>query len=237
MDDATHPSPPATSVGEPAAAAPVGRRWRFQYSLATLMWLVTLAACLSAMFAMYRRLHQAEAATQTCRAEVRKYRDEMGYLDVSDRSLLYARQIPTILDGAEHTMRPEHEWWRVYLPEGHQYKLRYAVHRIPKDGLPERANAGYEISAGEQIVEADATWSLLGKVVEVRFYGHHGDVLLPISETHHQVGTGVSPHQQTAVEPGSPLVLTRVRGVASSAASIPDEPCDGYMIWIEEQKQ
>ena len=59
------------------------------------MWLTTFAACLAALWAMYRDLQQtkaeartevqqARAEVQAIRWEVQKYREEMGYLDVAD---------------------------------------------------------------------------------------------------------------------------------------------------------
>ena len=73
---------------DPAAAGPpVSPRRRFQYSLSTLMLLTTIAALLCAIFAMYRELKQA-------RAEVRKYRGEMGYLEITDPKKIYAQGAP-----------------------------------------------------------------------------------------------------------------------------------------------
>ena len=40
------------------------RRWWFQFSLATLMWLTTFAACLAALWAMYRDLQTGQGRTE-----------------------------------------------------------------------------------------------------------------------------------------------------------------------------
>ena len=64
---------------------------------------------------MYRDLQQTKAELRASRDEVQKYRGEMGYLDISDPSKIYARGIRTM--GAT-------KWsWRIYLPGKPQFRL------------------------------------------------------------------------------------------------------------------
>jgi hypothetical protein len=46
---------------EPAADAASLPRRRFQFSLATLLWLTTVVACLAAVWGMYRKLEASRA--------------------------------------------------------------------------------------------------------------------------------------------------------------------------------
>ncbi len=80
-----------STPNEPDPAAPPLPRRRFQFSLATLLWMTTVVACLATVWAMYRELQRTKAELRAARDEVQKYRDETGYLDISDPNKLYAR--------------------------------------------------------------------------------------------------------------------------------------------------
>ena len=64
------------------------RRFRLQFSLATLLLLVTVACMAVALWVTARELW-------TLRAENQQYRNESGYLTISDPKRLHVIQIPT----------------------------------------------------------------------------------------------------------------------------------------------
>ncbi len=170
----------------------VRRRWRFQYSLATLMWLSTVAVCACALVVTYRRMERAET-------EVGQYRDEMGYLDISNRSKASARMIRQV--------DPNRWTWRVYLPPGRHFRFRMATEQIPAQGLPERqGDMSPAQSEGEQLVDLETVEELGGRLrVTLYHTGSRSTIRLPIASWDWE---GVSWTQESAV-PGAPLVLLR----------------------------
>ena len=97
------------------------RRWRFQFSLSTLLLFTVIVALVMASLVMYRRMKRAEE-------ELDKVRDIAGYLKVEDENLFYAVAIQT---GEPWTWR-----WRVFLPAGHKYSWHTESGEIPVAGMP-----------------------------------------------------------------------------------------------------
>jgi hypothetical protein len=212
-----------------AAAAPPTPRRRFQFSLATLLWLTTLIACLVAMCVMYVELRRA-------REEIRKYRGEMGYLDVSDPNKLYA-----------HGIRTEEmsKWsWRVYVPDKQKYELCMATKGIPIEGLPRSDHRLRLAYSGEILVNAfagtalDGKWRLAVKVTKRTEFGAAASAtecqISPLAGNMIYGGDGVGDDWQDRLNPGSPLIL--LRGREAKSTQVGPQPCDGVMIWIEEAK-
>ena len=83
-------SDPEASMNEPDPIAAAPRRRRLQFSLATLMWLTTLAACLAAVWGMYLLLEAGRAEVRLARAELQAARDA-GFALVESPSLSRSR--------------------------------------------------------------------------------------------------------------------------------------------------
>jgi hypothetical protein len=208
---------------------PAAPRGRFQYSLSTLMLLTTIAALLCAVFAMYRELKQARADRQAALAEVKKFRGEMGYLDITDRTKACARAL---------RQAAEHRWsWRVYLPDKRKFTLTAATKWIPEKGLPGMSMYHAEMLPGEHFVDAsanegrDGKWRLYANI-DGDFCASPGIEMTPL------VGwCAPDPIQreQRTVEPGQPMVLLRLLQ-ASPMQARGTATADGIMIWIEEEK-
>jgi hypothetical protein len=97
------------------------RRWRFQFSLSTLLLFTVIVAIAVASVVMYRRMKRAEE-------EFEKVRDMAGYLKVEDENLFYAIAL--------ECHEPWTWRWRVHLPAGYKYSWNVATRDIPRTGIP-----------------------------------------------------------------------------------------------------
>jgi hypothetical protein len=96
-------------------------RWKFQYSLSSLLWFVFCFALLLTSFLMYRRMSKAEQESAILRKDA-------GYLAVGDENLFYAVSVKTY---------EPYAWrWRIYVPSGHRLSLKVASGEIAKEGIP-----------------------------------------------------------------------------------------------------
>lgn len=104
---------------------------RPQFSVRTLILLVTIAALLLSNFAMWRRVRQARSEAEEARAEVEETRKCFGYLDIGDPQLIHMVRI-----GGEGIRRTGN-WgnsYRLYIPPGHRFLLNIAETEIPDFG-------------------------------------------------------------------------------------------------------
>ena len=218
-------------VDSSAASPPVFPRRRFQYSLSTLMLVTTIVALLAALLVTYRQREEA-------RAEVKKFRGEMGYLDVADARKIYARSFRAPGDN---------RWaWRVYLPEKRKYRLYMSQTGIPQEGFPYH-QCNTPIASGELLIDAAAQEGRNGKwrlCVHVRGHEDEGGFsteMAPIPGN----GWGsesVSSREQKTLAPDKPLVLLRGRKM-KDVGTVPGRdfqtdpgPTEGIMVWIEEER-
>ena len=195
---------------------------RFQFSLATLFVVFTIAAVLIAGWAASRRLDDAAA-------EIQKYRNEVGQLTIADRQRVHAI-------GVRVTGRLEWKW-RVYLPENRRFQLRLVTGGVPQRGTPEPGESlGSSMpfqGSGEFLVLAKVEkdyrgeWGLAANTPDFVVFSP-----IPSFDWLQRGGWGASeigPGGTNSVEPGQPMVLLRAR-----IGQQPPTPCDGLMVLIEE---
>jgi len=231
----TNDSEVCANLVNPTADVWPPRRLRFQFSLATLLWLTTLAVCLAALLAMYRELRQARDDLRAARDEVQKYRGEMGFLDVTDRSKIYARGLKIISSA--------NKWsWRVFVPQGRQFRLLLATSGIPATGfaVPEDTE-GLGLPPGESLIDASVDSSELGWRIQLDSrHEFHTHMERQIQDPGAWISSSVV-GEKYQIESGARegLALLRVRKdktIAPGSNVIDTQPCDGFMIWIEEVK-
>ena len=229
-------------VDSTAAAPAVPTRGRFQYSLSTLMLVTVIVACVCAMFTMYRELIRTWAERQAAVEEVKKYRHNMGFLDITDPKMIYARGV---LDAM-----PEYCSWRVYLPEGRKYQLGVATKGITDRQLPADRSAAtvVPLAAGEHVIEASSEKDREGKWhLYVSIAGDcciNGIAILPLEAG----GKSpywydyLSPSRGTLLDPKQSFYLLWLRKQKGDGSGADNEwlggsePADGVVIWIEERK-
>ena len=238
-----HDSDQAESSDAGRASRAKPRRLRPRFSLATLILAATIVCLLVALWATWRRLKETRLELAWAQSELQKYRNELGYLTITDPNKVHAIGVRT---------PGRLQWrWRVYLPKNRGFRLHAVTGAVMKDRIPgpgRRMGRYSPIPSGEFLLHAyvdkdhDGQWLLF--VDEPR---GTGSVSIPENEgpwvggeaefTIEQVGPGTT----QSFEPGAPVVLLRLRvhrivekrddGTTSLRAS--EEPGDGLMIWIE----
>ncbi len=167
------------------------------------------------------------------RAEVRQLRDEVGVLSVDDPTKVYAIGVRT---------SPDYIWkWRVWIPEGHAYLLKYAGETIPKSGIPTARGyitlsspgetwVQFKISPAEGATRWDGSLAAPG--------GSVGSVSQDWVKWKQYVGAGDAVGYMTKeFEPDKVIVLKRhrVSQTVTSSTQVED-PSAGFMIWLEPAK-
>jgi hypothetical protein len=186
---------------------------------------------------MYQKLVAVrdEARAQIARAnldligaklEVEKYRNEMGYLNISDASKLHARGVRTM---------EENKWsWRIFVPGDRRFMLRAAIN-VPGDGIPSMSQGEVRVLRGEHLIDAsieplrDGKWRLRIKPVD----GPGIVTEMPEGFGKKTEAAGVFETKQEIADSGSPLVLLRKRNFENKVYW---DATNGLMIWIEEAK-
>jgi len=183
------------------------RRFRFQFSLRTLILAITLAALLVGLWTTSREVRQA-------RIELAKYRRDVGYLEISDPNKACARAVRTA-----GSMNWE---WRIYLPEERSFRLRVLSKDIPEKGIPEGGRGtSTSLPSGEYLLKAVFQKNLLsGWAFSVSVPGK-GESFGVGKEDTGWIGrlattwsSGVG-EETVSVDPGAPLELLRLRVPAS----------------------
>jgi hypothetical protein len=185
----------------------------------------------------------------TARMELRKLRDEVGYLSIDDRAKFHAVAIET---GAPNTWQ-----WRLFVPKGARYKWNIACDEIPKHSPPARAgitavsNEPYWETANEVVVtarlrEADEgnwTLSVTSKIGDSKH--QMSDATLKIPRDKIELMTKVSVFdghvigsKGTAVcEADGPIILLQRRACEkqpNGSYQPSDGPMPGFMIWLSK---
>ena len=123
-------------------------RWRWQFSLFTLLLVAIMACVVAAYLGTARRLEEANATVirqnaelKARDAEIAKLGAELGILTITDPSKVH------IL-----ALRSKEDWhwrWRVYLPPGKKWKITQALgEKVPMQGF-DMSNVPHSSSSGD----------------------------------------------------------------------------------------
>jgi len=197
-------------------------RWP-RFSLLSAILLMAIVGLAIVTVQLYREL-------KPLRAEVRRLRDEVGVLSIDDPKKVAAIRVRTT---------PDYIWkWRVWIPEGRSYLLKYAGDTIPKSGIP-KANGYITMSqSGEDWVQ----FKITPEAGATRWAGYletpHGSIGSASQDWvkwKQTVGSGDGVgHMSKDFEPDKVIVLERhrVSQTVNSSSQIED-PSAGFMIWLE----
>ena len=179
------------------------------------------------------------------RAENAKLRVETGVLKVTDRERVWVLQLKALDD---MTWR-----WKVYLPPG-RWTLRAVTEEIPKTGFP-TARIGHvaaytHVEKVGRVVQVEAAvrkapdgrWQLItnldGPGMRKVLRERHA-----LTMAHKKYESGAAgANRERAFELDGPIVVLKVRAAALSSEynysvrPVPDEPCDGLMLWLEQDR-
>ena len=228
-------------------------RWRWQFSLFTLLLVAIMACVVAAYLGTARRLEEAKAAIDRQKAElaardaeIAKLGAELGILTITDPSKVH------IL-----ALRSKEDWhwrWRVYLPPGKTWKFTQALgEKVPMQGfdmsnVPHGSSSGTE-SKGEFTAEVWLARDINGALRLNRQFAGSG-VASGISEVDAGkllVGGSTSTHAAgmwtTAVhDPAGPIELLRLHKYGSvpqpDGSTISSQmPYFGILLFLEEAKR
>jgi hypothetical protein len=231
-------------------------KWKFQFSLSSLLWLTVCIALLLTSVLMYRRMCDAERRKTEAEAEAAVVRKAAGYLVVGDQKLVHAHQVPT---------HEPFSWkWRLFLPSGHHFRINVASGDIPQQGMPNIKPLGLSIAArGEIAVTADIhqckdkNWEMilhyqnekldLAKGIDYTYPVQGYEITIPISTSVTEAfrenpgsecsGFGLSGTEVS--DPDKTIVLLRNRQMEKTGDKKWTRTKDlvpGIMIWLEEKR-
>ena len=223
----------------PVAAVPPLPRRRFQFSLATLLWLTTVVACLAALGVMYFRTKQSDAALRTAENRARGFRDEMGFLELPESTKIYVR-------GIGHR---KGQWaWRFYLPPGRQYRLVVATGTVKDDDeFTSNHQSTRSLSPGEYVFRAHAEpigsgkWRLRSEVFDRGMFDRGQGIVddeIPCFDRGFVTDPADCCSEEGAVGPEDRLELLhcQIDDETDTKTPQPKQNLNGLEIWIEEGK-
>jgi hypothetical protein len=221
------------------AEAKTGRR-RARFSLLSLL-LFTALVCLGiSHFQTSHKLHETQQALAVANSE-------LGHLTVDDRGRYAALALPTF--------GPMQWRWRLHLPPGRRYRLRWAIDNVPESGVPQVPGRNQielldqyakPIANGESFVvtlaihKNDAGRWVLDSVLPNRSTAVNIEPAPAWLDAEHSIGWSSRAAGRGQTESAGltePLVLLRHRKckeIRPGVITVDMQPTDGLMVWIEE---
>lgn len=192
---------------------------------------------------------QTSRQLATSSSEVRRLRDELGYVSIDDKSKFHA----VALD----TDEPNSWRWRLFIPKGHRYKWNIACENIPQNVPPAQAgvtaisNEPYWETDNEVLVTArlrqnedrDWTLSVNSKIGDSKNQMAGGSLTIPEEamtwmSTRSSTDGRVTGSNGTAVhDPDGPIILLQRRPIEKrpDGSYGPSQgPMPGFMIWLSK---
>lgn len=201
-------------------------RFRPRISLLTAILLMTILGMAIVLVQLWREV-------KPMRTQLRQLRDEVGRLSIDDPAKFHAIRVRSDND---------YLWkWRVWVPEGREYRIYLATEDIPKEGYPQSQGMITLDHAGESWIEYriakdpnSNNW--MDKLSTPS--GSVGSSSQPWVTWGSHVSTGAGVSYKTEVsEPNKTVLLARER-VSKKAKSSDkiEDPSAGFMIWLEPVK-
>ncbi|MCO6455248.1 MAG: hypothetical protein J5I93_08100 [Pirellulaceae bacterium] len=239
MNQPATPEPSEPEAGPPASESPgappqleaiSGRRAdqtrprpvRWQWSLLTLLLLMAVVGSWSAWY-------RTRSQNDWYRRQIDILRDLAGELVVNDPGRIAAVEVPPMW----HSERR----WEVYLPEGHEYRLKAATAGIGERQFPD-AEREVSLAAGRHVIgllEADQReWTQFTVEVDGQ---RVWPAIEPVSRTGNTSGQSDPAERSQQFPLDRPLVLKRLRYADLSQPPAPNTPTQwsdrGLLLWIE----
>jgi hypothetical protein len=231
---------------------PPRRRWRWQFSLFTLLMVVIFTCVIAAHLGTARRLEEANATVARQQAEL-KARDEqiarleaeLGKLSIKDPTKVHILTLPSKED--------LHFRWRIYLPKGKRWKITQALGgNVPKQGFDlkgvSHGSTIFGVSEEEFTAEAWLQRDINGSMrLNLHFGNSQSGTGISEEDTKKLLASG-STQSHTAgmsatevYDPAGPIELLRLHKHSSvpqpDGTSISSEKPDfGFLLLLEEAK-
>ena len=185
----------------------------------------------------------------TARVELRKLRDEVGYLSIGDRAKFHAVAFES---GTPNTWQ-----WRLFVPEGVRYQWNISCDLIPKNSPPSEAgitavsNEPYWETANEVVVTArlreaeDGNWTLsvTSRIGDSKHQMSGATLKIPrdkiekMSAVSVYDGRVIGSNGTAVCDADGPIILLQRRACAKQPDGShrpSDEPMPGFMIWLSK---
>ena len=201
---------------------------RRRFSLRMLMALVAATALLLVIWSNYR----ISQSNRSLRAENRRLRDEVGEVSIEDPRQLHAIQVPS--------RDPGLEWiFRLWIPEGREYRARVVGDQIPKRGYPQDGGT-ITLGPGEQVLR----YRIAKRGDEDKFFGTLSSLSAGVGGNEHEwprwpsmVSTTEGVGKTTvAFPPGQVVEVCRHRVSQAFSSDRMEDPSAGFLIWMEPSK-
>ena len=197
------------------------------------MVLTLLAAMATGLISMNSRNQELAQRNESLVQENRRLRDELGELSIDDDTKLHAIRTSSG-EGLEWA-------WRIWIPAGHQYRLRGDGGLIPKEGWPREGGTMYLRDAGEHVIR----YRIVQDPRDGKWYGSLSTRSGSVGKDHHEwvewrsstsQTAGVSSVTQAFPDTRDIVELCRHRVSQASSTSKIEDPAAGFVIWLERQK-
>jgi len=185
----------------------------------------------------------------TARVELRKLRDELGYLSIDDQAKFHAVAFES---GTPNTWQ-----WRLFVPKGARYQWNIACDEIPQDSPPARAGVTavsyepYWETANEVVVtarlreaeEGNWTLSVTSKIGDSKHQMSGATLKIPREKIEWMSKVSVYDGQVigskgTAVrDADGPIILLQRRACEkqpNGSYQPSDEPMPGFIVWLSK---
>lgn len=183
------------------------------------------------------------------RSELRRLRDEVGYLTIEDKTKFHA----VALDSEE----PNTWRWRLFVPQGNRYKWNIAAKDIPQSVPP--AKAGISVISQEPYWENDNEVLVTARLREAEDGDWTLSIQSTIGDSRHQMSGGslaipqdamawmtagastdgqvIGSRGTTVHDPNGPIILLQRRPLEErpDGTAVPSAgPMPGFMIWLSK---
>lgn len=182
--------------------------------------------------------------------ENKQLRDQLGFLTVADEKKLHARAI-----SSDSVAYAEKRWgWRLHFPSDRPFRICCQFADLPESGVPQNGAPG-----GNQVLyDTKGDFQLNASVVKdkkgiwklILDCDNGPNITMPISNPHWlesdspmSGGSQAGNRSTVSVNPGSPLVLLKIRrskpvlqNGKEIGSTVEMNPTDGIFLWVEEMK-
>lgn len=158
------------------------------------------------------------------RRDLRRLREEIGAITIRDASRPHAIQVDT---GNRHRWK-----WRVWVPEGRRYVVRYVHENVPAKGIPSGKRLGGTLDAGEHVIDhrlepEEDRWLATIKTKRAVGVTRVGWGMPRWLDCH-----GVA-EETRDFDADRPVVVWRQRVSDTANPKNTRGPTEGFMIWLE----
>lgn len=203
---------------------------RVRFSLRNLLLMMTILALALGLVVVGWNNHRLDEINQALEAENRRLRDEVGELSIEDPGKLHAIHVKS----ASYL-----EWiWRVWIPEGREYRLRCVTGEVPEAGFPQQTGGTIMLrESGEQVIR----YSIRRDPRDGKLYGSLSVRGASVGKDEHawaEWGSHVTTTSGVGTSarvypPGEVVELGRHRVSQASSSSDIEDPSAGFLIWLE----